>query len=293
VSAAFGSQSMVAPLRRVAVKHPRAAFGSSERIAREWQALGFTAAPDLERAAAEHDQLCALLREAGAEVLSLPDAPGTTLDSIYVHDPAIVTARGAIAFRTGKPERRGEGTALVEALAAWGVPLAGTVAGEAMVEGGDTLWLDERTLVVGRGFRTNAQGVRVLRDLVTPGGVEVVEVHLPYWDGPDPLLHLQSVISLLDHDLALVHRRPLPQPLFEMLETRGFELIDVPAHEYDALGCNVLAVAPRRVLMLSGLADTRALLQDHGCDVRTFDGEEIARKGHGGPTCLTRPVLRG
>jgi N-dimethylarginine dimethylaminohydrolase len=120
----------------------------------------------------------------------------------------------------------------------------------------------------------------------------VVEVHLPYWDGPEPLLHLQSVISLLDHDLALVHRRPLPQPLFEMLDARGFELIDVPPDEYDALGCNVLAVAPRRALMLSGLPRTRARLEAAGCDVRTFDGEEIARKGHGGPTCLTRPLLR-
>ena len=289
----YGSQSMVAPLRRVAVKHPRQAYGSPERIAREWRALGFTAAPDLGRACAEHDRLCALLREAGAEVLLLPEAEGTTLDSIYVHDPGIVTDRGAVFFRTGKPQRRGEGPALADALAAWGVPRLGEVAGEAMIEGGDTLWLDARTLVVGRGFRTNAAAVAQLRVLLAPGGVEVVEVHLPYWDGADPLLHLQSVISLLDHDLALVHRRPLPQPLFEMLEARGFELLDVPEHEYAALGCNVLAVAPRRLLMLSGLPATQALLEGAGCDARTFDGEEIARKGHGGPTCLTRPVLRG
>jgi N-dimethylarginine dimethylaminohydrolase len=131
-----------------------------------------------------------------------------------------------------------------------------------------------------------------LRELLAPGGVEVVEVHLPYWDGREPLLHLQSLISLLDHDLALVYRRPLPCPLYEMLEGRGFELLDVPEEEYDGLGCNVLALAPRRTLMLSGLPATRALLEAAGCDVRTFDGEEIARKGQGGPTCLTRPVLR-
>jgi N-dimethylarginine dimethylaminohydrolase len=283
---------MVAPLRRVAVKHPRQAFGSAERIAQEWRALGFSAPPDLARAGAEHDRLCALLRESGAEVLALPEAPGTTLDSIYVHDPGIVTDRGAVCFRMGKALRRAEGPALAAALAGWGVPLLGEVAGDAMAEGGDLLWLDARTLVVGRGFRTNAAAAASLRALLAPGGIEVVEAHLPYWDGADPLLHLQSVISLVDHDLALVFRRPLPQPLFAMLQARGFELLDVPAHEYDALGCNVLAVAPRRVLMLSGLPATQALLEGAGCDVRTFEGEEIARKGHGGPTCLTRPVLR-
>jgi N-dimethylarginine dimethylaminohydrolase len=292
VSAGYGSQSMVAPLRRVVVKSPRAAFGSPERIAREWRALGFAAAPDLDRACAEHDALCARLEDAGAEVLALPESPATTLDSIYVHDPGLVTDRGAVVFRTGKPQRRGEGPALAAALASWGVPVLGEVGGEATMEGGDTLWLDARTLVVGRGFRTNAAAVPRVRALLAPGGIEVVEVHLPYWDGPEPLLHLQSVISLLDHDLALVHRRPLPQPLFEMLDARGFELIDVPPDEYDALGCNVLAVAPRRALMLSGLPRTRARLEAAGCDVRTFDGEEIARKGHGGPTCLTRPLLR-
>lgn len=292
MSAGFGSQSMVAPLRRVAVKHPRQAFSSAERIAREWKSLGFSAPPDLDRASSEHDRLCTLLREAGAEVLALPDAPGTTLDSIYVHDPGIVTEHGAVVFRTGKAARRTEGPALATALAGWGVPLLGEVAGEATAEGGDTLWLDARTLVVGRGFRTNAAAVVRLRELLAPRGIEVVEVHLPYWDGPDPLLHLQSVISLLDHDLALVHRRPLPQPLFAMLEARGFELLDVPEEEYDRLGGNVLALAPRRVLMLSGLPRTQDRLRAAGCDVSTFAGDEIARKGHGGPTCLTRPVLR-
>lgn len=289
----FGSQSMVAPLRRVVVKRPPEAFASAERIAGEWPELGFLAAPDLARATREHDQLVAALRDAGAEVLSLPAAEGTTLDSIYVHDPGLVTGAGAIVFRTGKPERRGEGPALARALEGWGVPLLGEVAGEAMAEGGDTLWLDARTLVVGRGFRTNAAGVLQLRALLGPLGVEVVEVHLPCWDGADGLLHLQSVISLLDEDLALVYRRPLPVPLLELLEARGVRLLDVPEEEYAALGCNVLALAPRRILMLSGLPRTRARLEGAGCRVHTFEGEEIARKGNGGPTCLTRPLLRG
>jgi dimethylargininase len=209
-----------------------------------------------------------------------------------VHDPGLVTEEGAIVFRTGKPQRRGEGPALARALRSWGVPLLGEVGGPAMAEGGDMLWLDHRTLVVGRGFRTNAQGVVRLCELLAPLGVEVMETHLPCWDGPEGLLHLQSVISLLDEDLALVYRRPLPVPLLERLETRHVRLVDVPQEEYAALGCNVLALAPRHVLMLSGLPRTRARLEATGCEVRTFDGEEIARKGNGGPTCLTRPLQR-
>jgi N-dimethylarginine dimethylaminohydrolase len=173
---------MVAPLRRVVVKGPREAFGTGERITHEWRELGFNALPDLERATAEHDQLVTALRDSGAEVLCLPAAEGTTLDSIYVHDPGLVTDEGAIVFRTGKPQRRGEGPALARALQGWGIPLLGEVGGEAMAEGGDTLWLDRRTLVVGRGFRTNAQGVARLRELVAPIGVEVVETHLPCWE---------------------------------------------------------------------------------------------------------------
>ena len=288
----FGSQSMVAPLRRVAVKGPREAFRSGEQIAREWRELGFTAPPDLEAAAREHEELVARLRAAGAEVLALPEATDTTLDSLYVHDAGIVTERGAVVFRTGKRQRRGEGPALGEALAAWGVPVLGEIGGEATAEGGDTLWLDRATLVVARGFRTNAAGVAGLKRLLAPLGVEVVEVHLPHGDGPDGLLHLQSVISLLDDDLAIVHRPLLPVPLFERLQARGVRLLDVPREEYDALGGNVLALAPRRALMLTGLPRTQRLLEDAGCRVLTFDGEEIARKGNGGPTCLTRPILR-
>jgi N-dimethylarginine dimethylaminohydrolase len=284
---------MVAPLRRVAVKGPREAFGSRDRIAREWRALGFTAPPDLERAAREHDQLLARLREAGAEVLALPEAAGTTLDSLYAHDAGLITDAGAIVFRTGKPQRRGEGPALAAALAGWGVPVLGEIEGEAAAEGGDTLWLDRRTLAVGRGFRTNAAGVADLRRLLEPLGVEVVDVHLPCGDGPDGVLHLQSLISLLDDDLALVHRPWLPVPLLEMLQARGVRLLDVPDDEYAALGCNVLALGPRRALMLSGLPRTQRLLEEAGCRVATFEGEEIARKGNGGPTCLTRPILRG
>jgi dimethylargininase len=283
---------MVAPLRRVIVKRPGDAFRSRARIAAEWQRLGFSAPPDLERANREHDLLVALLAAAGAEVLYLPRDEGTTLDSLYAHDAGLVTEAGAVVFRMGKPDRRGEGEALAAALASWGVPLLGRVEGEGTAEGGDMLWLDPKTLVVGRGFRTNAEGVAQLRSLLRPLGIEVIDVHLPYADGPQGLLHLGSIVSPLDEDLALVYRRLLPVPLFELLGARGIELVDVAEEEYPALAGNVLAVVPRGVVMLSGLPLTRRRLEAFGCSVEEYAGEEISRKGNGGPTCLTRPLLR-
>jgi N-dimethylarginine dimethylaminohydrolase len=283
---------MVAPLRRVIVKRPEEAFFTEAKIEEEWQRLGFSAPPDLPRATEEHRSFVALLEAAGAEVLFLPVAGTTTIDSIYAHDPGLVTEAGAIVFQTGKPERRGEGPALAAALAAWDVPVLGTVDGPATAEGGDMLWLDRRTLVVGRGFRTNAAGVARLRELLLPLGIAVIEAPLPFWDGPAGLLHLLSLISPLDEDLALVHRRLLPVPLVELLESRGIDLVEVAEEEFADLACNVLAVVPRGIVMLSDLPLTRARLQAFGCSVAEFAGQEICHKGSGGPTCLTRPLLR-
>ena len=186
---------MVAPLRRVIVKRPAEAYVSAEKIQAEWRDLAFTAPPDLARAAEEHAAFVALLQGAGAEVLYLPLGAATTLDSIYTHDPGVVTEAGVVFFNMGKPQRRGEGPALRAALEAWGVPVLGEVAAPAMAEGGDLLWVDAKTLVAGRSHRTNAAGVARLRELLTPLGVTVVESGLPSWRGPADLLHLLSLVS--------------------------------------------------------------------------------------------------
>ena len=284
---------MVAPLRRVIVKRPAEAFASPSKVEAEWRDLGFGAPPDLGRARDEHAAFVALLEGAGAEVLALPEAPGTTLDSIYVHDPGLVTNAGVVVFNMGKPQRRGEGPALVAALSAWGVPVLGEVLAPATAEGGDMLWVDERTLVAGRTYRTNAAGVARIRELLSPQGVEVVETGLPSWNGPEDLIHLLSLVSPVAEDLAVVYRPLMPIPLLELLEERGFRLLDVPAEEFPLMGPNVLALAPRRVIMLRGLPRTRAALEAAGCEVMEYAGDDISRKGNGGPTCLTRPLLRG
>ena len=284
---------MVAPLRRVIVKRPSEAFRSPEKLEAEWRDLGFGALPDLARARDEHAAFVALLEGAGAEVLTLPEAAGTTLDSIYVHDPGLVAEAGVVTFNMGKPQRRGEGAALRAALATWGVPVLGAVEAPATAEGGDMLWVDRHTLVAGRTYRTNAAGVRRIRELLSPLGVDVIETGLPSWNGPEDLIHLLSLVSPVAEDLAIVYRPLMPIPLLELLEEKGFRLLDVPAEEFPRMGPNVLALAPRRVVMLRGLPRTRAALEGAGCEVIEYAGDEISLKGNGGPTCLTRPLWRG
>ena len=283
---------MVAPLRRVIVKRPEEAFRSREHIEKEWKSLAYTRPPDLARASQDHERFASLMAQAGAEVLYLPADHRTGLDSLYTHDPVLITDRGAVIFQTGKTERRGEGPAFADAFRSWGVSILGFIDGAATAEAGDMVWLDHDTLLVGRGFRTNAAGIERLSNLLFPLGVTVIPVELPYWNGPLDVLHLMSFISLLDTDLAVVYRRILPVPLFELLTSRGIELVDVPEQEYDTLGCNVLAVSPRNIIMVSGNPITRSRLESAGCKVSEFDGSEICVPGAGGPTCLTRPLLR-
>ena len=181
---------------------------------------------------------------------------------------------------------------MADALKGWGVPILGFVDGNATAEAGDMIWLDPQTLLVGRGFRTNQAGIDRLSELLGPLNVSVIAVPLPYWSGPEDVLHLMSLVSLLDVNLAVVYRRLLPVPLFELLQDRGIALVDVPEEEYMTLACNVLAVAPRRLVMVAGNPVTRSRLEAAGCAVWEFEGDEICIPGAGGPTCLTRPLLR-
>ena len=284
---------MVAPLRRVIVKRPEEAFQNAETIGQQWADLGYLRRPDFRLACEEHARLVGVLRNAGAEVLELPADSRTGLDSLYAHDPVLIADTGAIVFQMGKNARRGEGPAYADSLKRWGVPILGVVEGAGTAEAGDMIWLDRRTLLVGRGFRTNAIGLQALTALLEPKGAQVIPIPLPYFNGPQDVLHLMSFMSLLDDNLAVVYRRLLPVPLFELLTQRKIQLVDVPDEEYDSMGCNVLALSPRNVLMIRGNPVTRSRLQAAGCTVSEFDGQEICVPGSGGPTCLTRPILRG
>ncbi|HEU4403080.1 MAG TPA: arginine deiminase family protein [Candidatus Polarisedimenticolia bacterium] len=288
----IGGQSMVGAIRKILLKQPREAFVDRARVEAQWRGLGFVGPPDLERAAAEYDHFVDVLRRFEMEVHFLPRDDETGLDSIYVHDPLVVCDRGVVLCRMGKEARRGEPEAAGRFLAQAGVPILGRITGEGCLEGGDVVWIDERRVAVGQGYRSNAEGIRQFRDILGDAVDEVLPVPLPHWDGPEDVLHLMSLLSPIDRDLAVAYPRLLPVPFLQWLEGLGIRLVEVPDAEYDNMACNVLALAPRRCLMLAGNPKTRRLLEEAGADVWTYEGREISFKGSGGPTCLTRPLLR-
>lgn len=275
---------MTGPLRRVLVRRPRAA--DAER----WREFGWRGEPDPARLAAEHEAFCALLEQSGAEVVVAEAPVEADPDAIYVCDPALVADRGAVLLRPGKEGRRSEPGALAGDLEAAGVPVAAGLEAPATAEGGDALWLDERTLLVGRGYRTNDAGLAALRAALR--GVELISFDLPHLRGRGEVLHLLSLLSLLDRDLAVAYLPLVPVRLVELLEERCVRLVGVPDEEFESLGPNVLALAPRVALALAGNAETRRRLERAGVEVLVYAGEELSRKGDGGPTCLTLPLLR-
>jgi N-dimethylarginine dimethylaminohydrolase len=232
-----------------------------------------------------------LLTDLGCEVEVAPTAGGL-VDATYVRDPGLVTGAGAVLFQMAKPARVAEPALLGAALAAVGVPVVGRLAGAARADGGDFIWLDEHTMLAGRSYRTNAEGLRQLAEILAAEGAGLESVDLPHDRGPGHVLHLMSLISPVAGDLAVVYPPLAPVALMETLAERGIRVVPVDAAEYETMGCNVLAVAPRRVLMLNGNPRTRAALESAGCEVHGYDGSEISLKGDGGPTCLTAPVWR-
>lgn len=280
------------PLRRVVLRAAADAFGGAARVGEQWRALNFTAPPDVARAIEQYAAFEALLRASGAQIDHLPCDPSLTLDAIYVRDASIVTPRGIVLCRMGKPARQHEPSAQGDAFKALALPIAGTIDPPGRIEGGDVVWFDERTLAVGHGYRTNSEGIRQLRALLDDH-VELLVVPLPHFRGPDDVFHLMSVISPVAADLAVVYSRLMPVPFREWLCERGVNFIEVPDEEFDSMGANVLAVAPMQCVMLDGNPVTRRRLEAAAVEVATYEGSEISVKGGGGPTCLTRPLVRG
>jgi dimethylargininase len=283
----YGSQSMVAPLRIVLVRRPDETFAVNDPVA--WH---YTARPDLTVAQQEHDGLVALLRQGGAEVVYHDEPQPDHADAIFAFDPALMTDHGAIILSMGKSQRRGEEAAMARRFEQLGVPILYTLQGDARAEGGDLLWIDHDTLAVGLGFRTNAEGQRQLREVLSGIGVKVIPVELPYYTGPKACLHLLSLISIVDDNTAVVYLSLMTVPFWQELQRRDFKLIEIPEEEFPTMGTNVLALAPRKCLMLEGNPITKHLLEEAGCEVVAYKGNEISLKAEGGPTCLTRPILR-
>jgi N-dimethylarginine dimethylaminohydrolase len=282
--AAYGAQSMTAPLVDVLVQRPGSAFGR----AFDDPAHGFLHPVDLGRARREHDAFTALLQRLGVVVHQL-GSHGPHPDLTYAFDPLLVTDRGAIPLRSGKPTRRGEEGELERWMGAHGIPTLGRISGPGTVDGGDTFWLRPDLFCIGRTLRSNEAGARQLAGIVG-GDVRVFDV--PFWRGHAELLHLLSVVSPVADDLAVVYLPLLPVGLWELLGDLGIRLVSVPDQEFRTLGCNVLAVRPGVCVVADGNPVTRRALEAAGCDVHAYQAQEIGINGSGGPTCLTRPILR-
>ena len=284
---------MVGTLRRVLVCTPQTAgWDHPERVAR-WRELGFHRAPDFATAASQHEALCSELRASGAEIVELSPAQELSLDAVYTHDASLVTDFGLILMRPGKANRVGEAAIHGSSCAAHGVPTFCTIVAPGATEAGDILWLDAKTLLIGRGYRSNFAGIEQMRSLLGPKGVEVLSAPLPYGPGPSACLHLMSLISLLDEQMALVDLSWLAVETVELLQSRGFQFIPIDDSERETLACNVLGLGGKRLLAIEENRKTNDRLRQAGFDVRTFPGSEICSNGSGGPTCLTRPLLRG
>ncbi len=282
-----GGNSSTAPLRDVLVHRPGAAFGA----AHDDPAHGFLHPVDLALAQREHDAFTALLAELGVRVHAL-QAETDDPDLVYTYDPLMVTDAGAIPLRPGKPNRAEEPAVMEAWMREAGMPVAGRIEAPGTVEGGDAVWLREGLLAIGRTLRTNDAGARQLAALVEAMGAEARIFDLPYWRGPDELVHLMSVISPVADDLAVVYRPLLPVGLWQLLEELGIRLVDVPGDEYPTLGCNVLAVKPGVVIVADGNPHTRRSLEAAGCEVHAYPATEIGINGSGGPTCMTRAIWR-
>ena len=284
---------MVGTLQRVLVCSPRTAgWNQPKRIAR-WRELGFRHPPAFNQAQSQHDVLVSELTNAGAEVVELLQDDRLSLDAVYAHDASLPTDFGLILMRPGKANRVAEARHHGLWCEARGVSTFGTIASPGTTEAGDILWLDSKTLLIGHGYRTNAAGIKQMRALLAPKGVEVISAPLPYGPGPSACLHLMSLISLLDEQTVLVDLPWLAVETVELLKSRGFKFIPIDDSERDTLACNVLALGENRLLTIEENHKTNARLRHAGFDLRTFPGSELCINGSGGPTCLTRPLLRG
>ena len=288
----FGEFNNWGALKKVAIRTPEAAFVSQARIDAEWKPLNFHSAPDFAEARREYEKVEGALLGAGAELISLPQSDGLTLDSLYTHDALIVTPKGLVLPHMGKPARRGEPAANAAHLKKLGFPIAGEISAPGKIEGGDLVWLDNATLLAGIGYRTNLEGARQLQ-AICGSAIDVKCFDMPHYKGRSDVFHLMSVLSPLDRDLAVVYLPLMPVRLVELLKERGIAFVEVPPEEFDSMGCNVLALGPRHALMVAGNPETERRMRAKSVRVEVIKADEICRKGEGGPTCMTRPLVRG
>ena len=279
-------------LASVYLKSAESSFRSEKQLTKQWKELQFLTKPNFEESLKEYHAFQLFFTNKNIETCFFPADQKTSIDSIYCRDASIATDFGMIVCNMGKNGRIQEPKAQLETYRQNTVKILGEITFPGTLEGGDVAWLDQKTLAVGHTYRTNDQGIRQLKALLDPKGIEVIVVELPHYKGKEDVFHLMSILSPVDKNLAVVYSPLMPIKFRNQLLERGFQLIEVPDEEFESMGCNVLAVAPRDCLMVDGNPITKKLLEQAGCQVVAYKGNEISVKGGGGPTCLTRPMKR-
>ena len=288
----MSAHSEFGKLKTVFIKKASEAFIDDAHVDTYWAPLNFLGKPNMTDVLKEYSAFEKIFIDQGVDVHYFPQDDSVNMDSIYCRDAAIATHKGMIICNMGKEGRKNEPAAEQRAFELNNIPLLGVIQAPGTLEGGDVAWLDEHTLAVGHTYRTNKEGIRQLISLLEPIGVEVIVAEMPHYKGPSDVFHLMSVLSPVDSNLAVVYSALIPIVFRNELIARGFELVEVPEAEFDSMGCNVLAIAPRTCLMVKGNPITKSRLEAAGCKVIEYEGAEISVKGGGGPTCLTRPVSR-
>jgi len=279
-------------LEKVYLKSAKEAFQSEEILKNEWKELNYLSKPVFSSALKEYENFESIFKQNDIEVYHFPLNKNVKMDSIYCRDASIITNFGVIICNMGKEGRINEPKVQLEEYQQKNQAILGQIKSPGTLEGGDVAWLDEKTLAVGYSYRTNEAGIIQLKELLEPKGISVLVVDLPHYRGKEDVFHLMSILSPVDKDLAVVYSPLMPIKFRNELLKRGFQLIEVPEVEFDSMGCNVLAISPRECVMVEGNPITRGLLEKAGCRVTTYLGKEISVKGGGGPTCLTRPLVR-
>jgi len=279
-------------LKKVFIKSLEAAFRNQKLIDDQWEDLHYLGRPDFEQSKTEYQEFESLLKSAGSEVFYFSENETVSMDSMYCRDATIVTDHGVIICNMGKGQRLPEPNACQIDYEKHGIPILGTITAPGTIEGGDVAWLDKKTLAIAHGYRTNDDGFRQMKELLNPIGVELIQVDLPHYKGIGDVFHLMSIFSPVDKHKAVVYSPLMPVRFREELLRRKTSLIEVPEEEFESMGCNVLAIAPSHCLMVKGNPITKQRLEEAGCTVHEYAGQDISVKGGGGPTCLTRPLLR-
>ncbi len=286
------SHSDILPLKKVYLKSIAQGFLNQENVSAQWKSLNYLGCPDYKDALVEYANFVNILRSSGAEVQFFEEDKHVTMDSIYCRDASIATDQGMILCNMGKIDRKGEPAAQRLIFEKNNIKIIGEITSPGTMEGGDVAWLDDKTLAVGHGYRSNMDGFKQLQALLAPLGIECIHVHLPHYKGMNDVFHLMSIFSPVDDDLAVVYSPLMPVMFRNMLINRGYQLIEVPDSEFESMGCNVLALSPRNCVLVDGNPITQLALEAANCNVHTYKGRNISVLGGGGPTCLTRPISR-